>query len=504
MPGPLVSFEGVGRQHLLSVSPPTPNAAVGPNNVAQWVNIAFQIWDKDGNDPDGRPGRGQRLLAGLRRRVPGLQQRRSDRPVRPARRPLDVGAADVRIFGVDATTSASRCRRRGDPLGTYYLYDFLYSDTDSNDYPKIGVWPDAYYMTVRNSRRRASRWRSRRSIATAMLSGRRSHGRLRRSRTTGASTACCPRTWTARRLPGGSGRTRVGGAAGSLARARRHGSSGLRMARRLRGIHFYYFHPDFATPANSTFTGSGRRRRRSDYNPCRSSSTRPQPPPGVPLEANGWIQYRLPYRNFGDHESLVIEHDVFDDGGRVVPRWYEVRDPLGSPTVFQQGTYAPDDGVAPLDGLARRWTPTATSRSAISVADDTSTNPGIRWAGRLANDPPGDLTQGEAELVRRRRARSAGSAGATTARWRSTRSTSARSGTRRCTRRPAEGGDWSTRIGSFKFPSCSLGPTGTLEGTVTDGTNPIAGVEGHGRAWQQRRPTPRVTTRSRCRSAPTT
>src|SRR5207253_7391705 len=39
------------------------------------------------------------------------------------------------------------------------------------------------------------------------------------------------------------------------------------------------------------------------------------------------------------------------------------------------------------------------------------------------------------------------------------------------------GGDWSTRVGSFKFPSCSAGPTGTLEGTVTDGTNPIAGAK---------------------------
>ena len=33
-----------------------------------------------------------------------------------------------------------------------------------------------------------------------------------------------------------------------------------------------------------------------------------------------------------------------------------------------------------------------------------------------------------------------------------------------------------TRIGSFKYPSCTSGPTGTLEGHVTDGTNPIAGA----------------------------
>jgi hypothetical protein len=39
------------------------------------------------------------------------------------------------------------------------------------------------------------------------------------------------------------------------------------------------------------------------------------------------------------------------------------------------------------------------------------------------------------------------------------------------------GFDFKTRIASFKFPSCSIGPTGTISGTVTDGTNPLQGVK---------------------------
>ena len=35
---------------------------------------------------------------------------------------------------------------------------------------------------------------------------------------------------------------------------------------------------------------------------------------------------------------------------------------------------------------------------------------------------------------------------------------------------------WQTRIGSFKFPSCTSLPLGTLTGTVTDGTNPLVGA----------------------------
>jgi hypothetical protein len=35
-----------------------------------------------------------------------------------------------------------------DPLGPWYRYDFLISTTKMNDYPKFGVWPDAYYMSI--------------------------------------------------------------------------------------------------------------------------------------------------------------------------------------------------------------------------------------------------------------------------------------------------------------------------------------------------------------------
>src|SRR4030095_7093065 len=33
------------------------------------------------------------------------------------------------------------------PAGAYYLYDFMMPNNKFNDYPKFGVWTDAYYMT---------------------------------------------------------------------------------------------------------------------------------------------------------------------------------------------------------------------------------------------------------------------------------------------------------------------------------------------------------------------
>ncbi|MCC7467336.1 MAG: hypothetical protein IT261_13740, partial [Saprospiraceae bacterium] len=60
------------------------------------------------------------------------------------------------------------------------------------------------------------------------------------------------------------------------------------------------------------------------------------------------IMYRAPYRNFGDHESVVLNHvsDVsgqVGDGGDAAVRWYELRKSgAGSWQIYQQGTYAPD------------------------------------------------------------------------------------------------------------------------------------------------------------------
>ncbi|MER3515087.1 MAG: hypothetical protein C4310_12475, partial [Chloroflexota bacterium] len=34
------------------------------------------------------------------------------------------------------------------PTGSWYRYQFLISNTKLNDYPKFGVWPDAYYMAI--------------------------------------------------------------------------------------------------------------------------------------------------------------------------------------------------------------------------------------------------------------------------------------------------------------------------------------------------------------------
>src|SRR5439155_17304809 len=65
------------------------------------------------------------------------------------------------------------------------------------------------------------------------------------------------------------------------------------------------------------------------------------------------LVFRLAYRNFGDHESMVVNHSI-TAGSAVGVRWYELRiDPLTrDPSIFQQGTYAPDSAFRWMGSIA--------------------------------------------------------------------------------------------------------------------------------------------------------
>src|SRR2546429_6181040 len=51
--------------------------------------------------------------------------------------------------------------------------------------------------------------------------------------------------------------------------------------------------------------------------------------------------FRLAYRNFGDHESLLVNHTV-KGGALAGVRWYELRNP-SAPFAFQQATLIDPD-----------------------------------------------------------------------------------------------------------------------------------------------------------------
>jgi len=223
----------------------------------------------------------------------------------------------------------------------------------------------------------------------------------------------------------------------------------------------------------------------------------PEPAPATPGDyvdnLDFRLMYRLAYRNFGGspvQESLV--GNVTVNGGNSKPshgaiRWYEFRNAGNStttPTVFQASTYDPDSTYRWMGSIAMDKDHNMAlgySKSSLSVI------PSIFITGRLAGDAPNTLGT-EAQVQ-------AGAGvqlllpGATSPgnRW-GDYSAMTVDPIDQCTfyytneyLKTNGGFNWSTRIASYRFPSCTSAPAwGTLTGTIktapSQGNTPLSGV----------------------------
>jgi len=128
---------------------------------------------------------------------------------------------------------------------------------------------------------------------------------------------------------------------------------------------------------------------------CSGGACIPQPGTSQVLDSLGdRLMYRLSYRNFGTHESLVINHSV-SSGGGVGIRWYELRNATGqsvnsaTPVVHQQGTFAPTADFRWMGSSA--MDKTGGIAVGYNVSNSSTIKPSIRYAYRSAADPLGTL-----------------------------------------------------------------------------------------------------------------
>jgi hypothetical protein len=372
------SFEGVGQGFtgpagIFSVNsaPPDTNGAVGSSHYVQIVNESFAVFTKSGTPVYG-PVPTNTLWSGF---GGGCQNN-------------DDGDATVvydrlanrwvfQQFSV-STTPYLECvavSTSGDPTGTYYRYSFQYSAFP--DYPKLGVWPDAYYVTINRFQSGAS------FLGPEMCA------------------------WDRAKMLAGQPATQqcftLGTSDGGLLPADLDGSSPPPAGAPNPMVEFgtnslllWRFHVDWTTPANSTFTGPTTLPVAAFTPACGGGACIPQSGTTQKLDSLGdRLMYRLAYRNFGDHQSLVVNHSIAA-GGSVGVRWYELRDPNGTPSVYQQGTYAPDAtyrwmGSAAMDG---------SGDIALGFSTSSSTaRPGVHYTARLATDPLGVMGQGEGAII---------------------------------------------------------------------------------------------------------
>jgi hypothetical protein len=168
--------------------------------------------------------------------------------------------------------------------------------------------------------------------------------------------------------------------------------------------------------------------------------------------------YRLAYRGFGTYDSFVTNQSVEATPGVAGVRWYEVRRTNGGWSINQQGTFAPGDGVHRWMGSAAMdWQ--GNMALGYSVVNGTTVFPGIRYTGRLAGDPLGQMTQGEGTVIN-----GSGVQRTTNSRWGDYTSLNV-DPVDDCTfwyvneyytaaGQASSTAGWQTRIGSFKLPGC--------------------------------------------------
>jgi hypothetical protein len=396
-PAPILSFEGTSDDDNAAVIggrvvPPDTEGDVGPNHYVQMNNLIFEIFDKSGNSVLG-PLANNAIWQGLPSGNPCRENNDGDPIVL-----YDQGADRWLLSQFAITSDGYQCvavSQTGDPTGAYNLYAFNISPTCFNDYPKLGVWPDGYYLTANEFCRTNPGpfgFQFRRAIAVAfekpaMLSGA-SARFVKFDITTPAGTAFSvqPSHWEGPTAPA-SGRPNVFIQAFDTATwGSGSGSDNYQL---------WQFAVNWSTSSYS-FTHLGAVNTTAfDASLCNFNPCVPQPGSGELLDTLAqFTMYRAHYRNFGSHETLIVNHSVDATGGDVAGvRWAELRNTGSGWSVHQTGTYAPADGL-------HRWMGSANMDGSgnIAVAYSASSSgqfPSIRYNSRAPGDTLGQLTGGE-------------------------------------------------------------------------------------------------------------
>jgi hypothetical protein len=433
MPSVGVSFEGIDiAGGCGGCLPPDPNGAVGPNHYVQMVNTSFAVYNKT----TGAVMTGPTKINQLWSVTPNSEcaQRNDGDPIVVYDQLADRWLLSQ--FTSSAAPNYAQCiavSTSPDPAGSYYLYEFDESPTVFHDYPKIGVWPDAYYMSSNEFPANSQTNSGAGAFAferAKMLAG-------QPARFVWFDETCAaPSAFT----PGGQNPTNLDGRTLPPSGAPNYfvetdnpptspspTATGSVMS-------IWKFHVDWSDPTKSTMgTGStapvdsgGGLFKGTACQPdfiipvanyvvaqcvygegpnCVPEKLSPPLQPATLDTLGDRIMFRATYRNFGDHESLVVSHtsvttaDVMTGATRTGVRWYELRNLSTTPTVYQQSTFAPLDPTNPI----WRWMGSAAMDHSGDIAVGYSASgpnyfPSVHYAGRLVTDPLNELTQGEAVM----------------------------------------------------------------------------------------------------------
>ena len=416
--------------------PPDTNGAVGATQFVQIVNVTIAVYDKS----TGAVVLGPELINTIWEGFGG---------------PCEAGNGGDPVVLYDQLagrwlvsqlqfnntfTSNQQCiavSTSSDATGSYNRYEFDFGST-LPDYPKFGVWPDAYYYSANSFVPFGGTFKFLGAQAcafdrAAMLAGRKAKKICFHNSPSVASLL--PSNLDGSTLPPAGQPNFFVDIADSS------------------DLNIFQFHVNFANPANSTFTGPVLIPVAPFTEICARAidlACIPEPPPGERVDGLGdRLMFRLAYRNFGDHESLVVNHTI-KGGALAGVRWYEIRSPASLPFVFQQGTV--------VDPNTDFWMGSIAMDQAGNIAlgfsaSSHESDPSVFLVGRAPSDPAGTMA-GPIVLVN-----GGGVQEMSFKRWGDYSSMAIDPND--CTfwytqeyYKTTGSFNWSTRIGSFKFDSC--------------------------------------------------
>ena len=403
---PLLSFEGLSNQDNFNiyggrVNPPDPNGEVGPNDYVEMINLAFAVYSKAGTlllgpVPIGSLWSGFPVTdcAGASGDPVVLYDQKADRWL--LSQFTSQGPNYWNCVAISQT---------GDPTGAYYRYAFS-TGVNFPDYPKYSVWRDSYIITTRE-------------FGPTVEYGIGVYGLERNKMIEGDPNARVVSYFLDGNAPGmlplvGDGLLPpdIDGFTQPMDPAPLVGTQddGAGYGATFDAVNIWEFDVKWrSTPTSSIALKTQLPTAPFDsIFPCAPTSRDCLPQPGIvnPAQYLDILSYRqrptfrLAYRNLPKYDAMVTNQSVEAAPGVAGVRWYEIHRDTKTDTysIYQQGTYAPGDGV-------HRWMGSAAMDRkgdialGYSVVNGTNVYPGIRYTGRLAGDPLGQMTLGEGTII---------------------------------------------------------------------------------------------------------
>ena len=387
---PGLSFDGIPYPGVVcNCAPPDTNGAVGATQYVQIVNEGYQVFDKTTGNSVLGPASIRSIWAGFG----GVcETNGSGDPVvlydKLANRWV------ITQFAVSTGTSIPNreciaVSTTNDATGSYFRYDFDLRPFGNNfyDYPKLGSWPDAYYMAMNVFNSTGTAYLGTEPFAfdrTNMLAG-------NAATVISPGVAGSPANNEDPVIPSDFD-GKIAPPAGAPNTFVEFPDSSGNNTNHYRYWHYSVGVPFGNGPTFTQFTGPAA----APYTFLCIGTRACVPQLGVADKLDAIadrLMFRLAYRNFGSptapNESWVSNFTV-NSSGIAAPRWFELKGLGGaSGTINQESTYQPDTtwrwmGSVAMDGTGNLALGFSASSSAI--------HPQVHYATRAVTDPPSTLT----------------------------------------------------------------------------------------------------------------